>query len=45
MYFGLDMSLIVIKVLKERGLMIRGLAHPVLLEPKQEEDLQVCHLL
>ncbi|KAG0621272.1 hypothetical protein M758_3G006800 [Ceratodon purpureus] len=40
MYFGLDMTIIIYKVFKERGLMVRGLAHPVLFETKWEEDLQ-----
>lgn len=45
MYMGLDLSLIVYKLLKERGIMIRGLAHPGLFETSFEEDLQVCHLI
>ena len=44
MYMGLDLSLVVYQVFKERGLMIRGLAHPILFETETEEDLQVCHL-
>jgi pimeloyl-ACP methyl ester carboxylesterase/1-acyl-sn-glycerol-3-phosphate acyltransferase len=40
MYFGLDMTLIIYKVFKERGLMIRGLAHPVLFLDNFESDLQ-----
>ncbi|KAG0599609.1 hypothetical protein M758_12G165200 [Ceratodon purpureus] len=40
MYMGLDLSLVVYQVFKERGIMIRGLAHPVLFETKMEEDLQ-----
>lgn len=42
MYFGLDMTLIIYKVFKERGLMIRGLAHPLLFLDNFESDLQVC---
>lgn len=45
MYFGLDMTLVVYKVFKERGLMIRALGHPVLFETKWEQDLEVCHLI
>jgi hypothetical protein len=45
MYFGLDMTLIIYKVFKERGLMVRGLAHPVLFDTKSEEDLQVCYMI
>lgn len=45
MYMGLDLSLVIYKIFKERGIMIRGLAHPMLFETKMEEDLQVCHLM
>lgn len=44
MYMGLDLTLIVYQVFKERGIMIRGLAHPVLFPTKTEEDLQVSYL-
>ncbi|XP_024358571.1 phytyl ester synthase 1, chloroplastic [Physcomitrium patens] len=40
MYMGLDLSLIIYQMFKERGIMIRGLAHPMLFETKMEEDLQ-----
>lgn len=40
MYMGLDLSLVIYKIFKERGIMIRGLAHPMLFETKMEEDLQ-----
>lgn len=40
-YFGLDMTLIIYKVFKERGLMVRGLGHPVLFDTQFEGELQV----
>lgn len=42
---GLDLSLIIYQMFKERGIMIRGLAHPMLFETKMEEDLQVFNLI
>lgn len=39
-YFGLDMTLIIYKVFKERGLMVRGLGHPVLFDTQFEGELQ-----
>lgn len=39
MYMGLDLSLVIYKIFKERGIMICGLVYLMLFEIKMEEDL------
>ena len=41
-FMGLDLSLVIGEVFKERNLLIRGLGHPVLFRKEAESDLQVC---
>lgn len=44
LYFGVELSLIVGELLKQRNLLIRGLAHPILFKTDMEEELQVSLL-
>lgn len=40
-YMGLDLSCVIREAFMERGIMLRGLAHPAIFSTKDEEDLQV----
>jgi hypothetical protein len=44
LYFGVELSLIVGELLKQRNLLVRGLAHPILFKTDMEEELQVSLL-
>jgi 1-acyl-sn-glycerol-3-phosphate acyltransferase len=41
MYMGLDLSCVIREAYMQRGIMVRGLAHPAIFSTKGEEDLQV----
>jgi 1-acyl-sn-glycerol-3-phosphate acyltransferase len=44
LYFGVELSLVVGELLKQRNLLVRGLAHPFLFKTGIEEELQVSLL-
>jgi hypothetical protein len=44
LYFGVELSLVVGELLKQRNLLVRGLAHPFLFKTGTEEELQVSLL-